>query len=94
VHVFDPIRYPYSPKRAHTSETTIYQSLLASNSNLTVTHTPQNVVLIAPSPYGTDNSQIIDLLKDYRVSRERRSRKIRAITVFDEKNIVDKQLAE
>lgn len=94
VHVFDPIRYPYSPKRAYTPRTATYQSLLAFNGNLTITHTPQNVVLVAPSPYGTDNSLIIDLLKDPRASRGRRSCKMRAIAVFDEKNITDEQLAE
>jgi predicted TIM-barrel fold metal-dependent hydrolase len=94
VHVFEPAQYPYASTRAYTPETATYNQLLAFNSNLTITHTPQNLVLVQPSPYGTDNSLVIDLLKNHSTCSSKPQRELRAITVFNETQVTDEQLEE
>jgi predicted TIM-barrel fold metal-dependent hydrolase len=94
VHVFEPSQYPYASTRAYTPETAKYDQLLAFNSNLTTPHTPQNLVLVQPSPYGTDNSLIIDLLKYHSTHCPKPHRELRAIAVFNETQVSVDQLKE
>lgn len=94
VHVFEPTLFPYAPTRAYTPETATYNQLLAFNSNLTISQTPQNLVLVQPSPYGTDNSLILDLLRNHSKCAEKPRRKLRAINVFNESSVSDQQLKE
>ncbi|KAF2623196.1 hypothetical protein BU25DRAFT_350595 [Macroventuria anomochaeta] len=94
VHVFEPSKYPYALARAYTPEIATYEQLLAFNGNLTISHTPQNLVLVQPSPYGTDNSLIIDLLKNHSSCSIGGEGKLRAITVFNETQVSDDQLKE
>ncbi|KAL0258967.1 hypothetical protein SLS55_006472 [Diplodia seriata] len=91
VHVFDP-SYPYSPDRQYTPASALYDELLAFNDNLTVTDSPQNIVLVQPSPYGTDNSLILDLLRNHSYSQH--DSLLRAITVIDPENATDQELHE
>ncbi|KKY28164.1 putative transcriptional family amidohydrolase family protein [Diplodia seriata] len=91
VHVFDP-SYPYSPDRQYTPASALYDELLAFNDNLTVTDSPQNIVLVQPSPYGTDNSLILDLLRNHSYSQH--DSLLRAIAVIDPENVTDQELHE
>ncbi|OJD33312.1 transcriptional family amidohydrolase family protein [Diplodia corticola] len=91
VHVFDP-RYPYSPDRQYTPESALYDELLAFNDKLTVTNSTENIVLVQPSPYGTDNSLILDLLRNHSASQQ--DNLLRAISVIDPENVTDEELQE
>lgn len=96
VHVFDPTHYPYAESRSYSPETALYSSLLDFNTNLTATYEPQNFVLVQPSPYGTDNSLILNLLKSHKEKNcnAKNDRDLRAITVFDPDQTSDEQLAQ
>ncbi|KAB2576676.1 3-methylitaconate isomerase [Lasiodiplodia theobromae] len=91
VHVFDP-RYPYSPERQYTPVSALYDELLDFNSNLSVADLPGNIVLVQPSPYGSDNSLILDLLRNHSLTQQ--SNLLRAITVIDPDNVTDEELHE
>ena len=91
VHVFDPTNYPYAPSHAYSPVPAPYSTLLAFEGNLSVNAQPQNIVLVQPSPYGTDNSLILDLLEQHSSSNEKQ-RLMRGISVIDPKNITDAQL--
>lgn len=94
VHIFDPTNYPYAETRSYSPEAASYSALNAFNANLTSTHTPQHIVFVQPSPYGTDNSLIIDLLKNYTTEKcvGNDDRLLRAIAVFDPDQVSDEQL--
>ncbi|KAF2011983.1 hypothetical protein BU24DRAFT_412526 [Aaosphaeria arxii CBS 175.79] len=94
VHVFNPAEYPYSPSRAYTPDAALYESLLEFNGNLSRSHRPQNLVLVQPSVYGTDNGLIINLLKKHGRCGEAEQRKLRAIVVIDEHETDEGQLQE
>ena len=51
---------------------------------------PENIVIVQPSPYGTDNSLILNKLVEHQAERTRR--KVRAIAVIDPDNISDIEL--
>lgn len=94
VHVFEPADYPYSPLRAYSPEVATYEQLLRFNSNLTVSHSPQNIVLVQASPYGADNLLNLAILKNHSEWGHDAKRQLRAIAVFDESNMTDKTLRE
>jgi predicted TIM-barrel fold metal-dependent hydrolase len=59
VHVFgDPARYPFDPNRAHTPRTASVAQLQQHQKALSFSR----VVLVQPSPYGTDNRCMMDAL--------------------------------
>jgi len=59
VHVFGPAaRYPFSPDRAYTPPDASVEQLLALHASLGI----ERVVIVQPSPYGTDNSCTVDAL--------------------------------
>lgn len=89
--MFDP-RYPYSPERQYTPVSALYDELLDFNSNLSVTDLPGNIVLVQPSPYGSDNSLILDLLRNHSLSQQ--SNLLRAIAVIDPETVTDEELHE
>lgn len=62
VHVFDPAQYPYAPERAYSPAVATLDQLLEFSSNYTKDHLPSNIVLVQPSPYGTDNSLLLHSL--------------------------------
>jgi predicted TIM-barrel fold metal-dependent hydrolase len=93
VHVFDPANYPYAAERLYTPETAKFESLLAFNGNISMTQTPQNLVLVQPSPYGTDNSLVIDILREHARRNQTSGQKLRAIVVIEENEVTDEQLS-
>jgi predicted TIM-barrel fold metal-dependent hydrolase len=73
-HVFGPAaRYPFSPGRAYTPPDASVEQLVALHASLGI----ERVVIVQPSPYGTDNSCTLD------AARHLGSR-ARAVVVVDE----------
>lgn len=50
----------------------------------------ENIVIVQPSPYGTDNSLILDKLVELQAEKTRRE--VRAIAVINPDNITDSEL--
>lgn len=69
-----------------------YDELLEFSGNFSFTRTPQNIVFVQPSPYGTDNSLILDLLRNYSASTAEGL--LRAIAVIDPASVTDEELQE
>jgi predicted TIM-barrel fold metal-dependent hydrolase len=88
VHVFDPANYPYAPSHAYSPGVASYCSLLAFEGNLSADGNAQNIVLVQPSPYGTDNSLILHLLAKH----TKENREMRAIAVIDPERVTDVEL--
>ena len=61
VHVFDPGRFPFAASRTYTPESATAAQLLAMHRALHITR----VVIVQPSVYGTDNSCLLDAMKQY-----------------------------
>jgi predicted TIM-barrel fold metal-dependent hydrolase len=59
VHVFEPQRFPYQPRRAYTPPAASVTELLALHTTLGV----QRVVLVQPSVYGTDNACLLNAIE-------------------------------
>jgi predicted TIM-barrel fold metal-dependent hydrolase len=59
VHVFDPQRFPYQPRRAYTPPAASMTELLALHATLGV----ERVVLVQPSVYGTDNACLLNAIE-------------------------------
>jgi predicted TIM-barrel fold metal-dependent hydrolase len=61
VHAFDPHRFPFAASRTYTPESATAAQLLAMHRAVHVSR----VVIVQPSVYGTDNSCILDGIKQY-----------------------------
>src|SRR6516162_4315702 len=61
VHVFDPSRFPFAVSRTYTPESATAAQLLATHRALHISR----AVIVQPSVYGTDNSCILDAMKQY-----------------------------
>jgi predicted TIM-barrel fold metal-dependent hydrolase len=61
VHVFDPRRFPFTASRTYTPESATAAQLLAMHRSLHVSR----VVIVQPSVYATDNSCVLDAMKQY-----------------------------
>src|SRR6516162_970315 len=61
VHVFDPGRFPFAASRTYTPESATAAQLLAMHRALHI----DRAVIVQPSVYGTDNSCILDGMKQY-----------------------------
>ena len=59
VHVLDPARFPYSPRRALTPPPATVEDL----QNLLRDLHLKRVIVVQPGPYGTDNSCILDAVR-------------------------------
>jgi predicted TIM-barrel fold metal-dependent hydrolase len=59
VHVFDPARFPYTPKRGYTPPPARVEELLELQRTLHL----ERVVVVQPSVYGTDNACTLDALR-------------------------------
>ncbi len=82
VHVFGPgNRFPWSPTRVYTPGDASVVSLLAHQEALGLAR----VVIVHPSPYGTDNACSIDAL-------ERLGNRVRGVAVIDPAAITDAEL--
>jgi predicted TIM-barrel fold metal-dependent hydrolase len=61
VHVFDPGRFPFAASRTYTPESATAAQLSAMHRAVHITR----VVIVQPSVYGTDNSCVLDAMKQY-----------------------------
>jgi predicted TIM-barrel fold metal-dependent hydrolase len=78
-HVFGPAaRYPFSPDRAYTPPSASLEQLVSLHDSLGI----ERVVIVQPSPYGTDNACTLDAVR-------RLGRCARAVVVVDEKSDLD-----
>ncbi|KAJ6441612.1 tim barrel metal-dependent protein [Purpureocillium lavendulum] len=83
-HVIDPIRFPPVPNAAYQPGTyTVWQNSIFEHSIGC-----DQVVMVQPSIYGTDNRLLVDSLKAYGPARAR------GVVVFDVENTTTVQLAE
>jgi len=79
VHVFGPAsRYPFSPERAYTPPSASVEQLVSLHDSLGI----ERVVIVQPSPYGTDNACTLDAVR-------RLGRCARAVVVVDEASNLD-----
>jgi predicted TIM-barrel fold metal-dependent hydrolase len=90
VHVFNPTQYPYALSHAYSPVPALASVLLAFETSLSANAEPQNVVLVQPSPYGTDNSLIMDMLNDRIMSKK--NSQMRGIAVIDPDKLTDEEL--
>lgn len=90
VHLFDPANYPYAPSHAYSPVPALYSQLLAFEGSLAGSGQAENIILVQPSPYGTDNSLILDKLAELQSAKAQRE--VRAIAVIDPDNITDSEL--
>jgi predicted TIM-barrel fold metal-dependent hydrolase len=90
VHVFQPAEYPYTSSHAYSPVPASYSTLLDFERSLTANAKSQNIVLVQPSPYGTDNSLIMDLLAKHSPGKEKQE--MRAIAVIDPEMVSDEEL--
>ncbi|KAK0379877.1 hypothetical protein CLIM01_02743 [Colletotrichum limetticola] len=90
VHVFDASIGPFAPGRSYTPARAPAQQLVDFSSSLTRA-TPLNIVLVQPSPYGSDNTVLLGSMKSL---REGGSRIVRGIAVVDIEEISDANLME
>lgn len=58
-HIFDPVRFPYSPNRKYTPPPATVEDLRRFHAAIHVART----VLVQPSVYGTDNACLVDALR-------------------------------
>jgi predicted TIM-barrel fold metal-dependent hydrolase len=80
VHVFSPSTHPYASSRSYSPASASWSQLLEFNDSLG--ENPTNLVLVQPSPYGTDNTLILGLLRLHKEKHGQKS-KTRAILVLD-----------
>src|SRR6266404_6455933 len=73
VHIFDPVRFPYVPKRVYTPPQALIEDLLDLHKALRM----DRVVIVQPSVYGADNSCTLDAIR-------RLGLKARGIAVVDD----------
>ncbi|KAK1638443.1 hypothetical protein BDP81DRAFT_424983 [Colletotrichum phormii] len=90
VHVFDASIGPFAPGRSYTPAQATAAQLFKFSSSLSQAQ-PSNVVIVQPSPYGTDNSV---LLRSMETLREGGSRIVRGIAVVDIEHTSDANLQE
>ncbi len=79
VHVFGPAsRYPFSPGRLYTPPSASVEQIVSLHDSLGI----ERVVIVQPSPYGSDNSCTLDAVR-------RLGRCARAVVVVDEASNLD-----
>lgn len=75
VHTFDPQHFPYSPSRPYTPEPASVDELRSLHRALHI----GRVVVVQPTTYGTDNSGVLDAIKQL-------GARARGVAVIDEKS--------
>ncbi|RSH93586.1 hypothetical protein EHS25_007944 [Saitozyma podzolica] len=63
VHIFDPSGHPYAATRSYSPSAAVLSELLDFTSRFTRNGLPSTVVLVQPSPYGTDNRLLCQSLE-------------------------------
>lgn len=81
VHVFDPQRFPFTPKRSYTPGPASLENLLAFQNRIGMSR----VVLVQPSVYGADNACLLSALG-------RLGEKARGVAVIDPASTSDAEL--
>jgi 2-pyrone-4,6-dicarboxylate lactonase len=81
VHIFDPERFPYSPRRSYTPGPASVDDLLTFESRIGMSR----FVLVQPSPYGSDNACLSAALN-------RLANKARGVAVIDPDRTPDSEL--
>src|SRR5262245_44590372 len=82
VHVFEPRRFPFHPGRSYTPGRASLEELIAFEKRLG----SDRVVLVQPSPYGSDNAAMLDAL-------ERFGENARGVAVIDPGTVSEDDLA-
>jgi hypothetical protein len=88
VHVFDPSLGSYCSSRAYTPASAASSELLSFTESIAANHRPANLVVVQPSPYGTDNTVLIEILQQLR----NREFFVRGIAVVDVFKVSDSEL--
>ncbi|KAI9151509.1 amidohydrolase 2 [Paramyrothecium foliicola] len=91
VHVFDPSIGPYAKGRSYTPASATLDDLTRFERNLTQTRQLPNLVIVQPSPYGTDNRVLLRTLRTLTTSS---AQVIRGIAVVDLGTVTDNELQE
>lgn len=95
VHVFDPEKYQYSRSRVYSPCVAKFEQLTGFNQSITEDGQIGNIVLVQPSPYGANNSLILDLLKEQKAQNySKLGCRLRAIVVLDLENTSNEELVE
>src|SRR5688500_2090017 len=81
VHIFDPEHFPYSPRRSYTPGLASLAVLLALERRMGMSR----FVLVQPSPYGADNTCLLDALN-------RLGDKARSVAIIDPDRTPDAEL--
>lgn len=97
VHVFDRQLGPYDPHRAYTPDEAPLADLLVFSAGLSsnATQPAHNLVLVQPSPYGTDNRVLLAALSRLREAEKNHASTgvvARAIVVLDLARTSDAEL--
>jgi predicted TIM-barrel fold metal-dependent hydrolase len=91
VHVFDPNVGPYDGSRAYTPPDAPLKDLVDFSSKLNSSDSPLNLILVQPSPYGTDNHV---LLQSLRQLQKNPKIVVRGIAVVDVLQVTDVDLVQ
>lgn len=89
VHVFDSTMGPFAPGVAYTPAQAPLSDLLAFHQSLAEGGLPINLVLVQPSPYGTDNSVLVKSLQQVNIGGKSHAR---GIAVVDLASTTDDEL--
>ncbi|KAH7131141.1 hypothetical protein EDB81DRAFT_950518 [Dactylonectria macrodidyma] len=89
VHVFDSSVGPFAASRAYTPAQATLERLKSFSTGLSQDARPSHLVLVQPSPYGTDNHVLLHSLK---LLREQGYETARGIAVVDINTIRDDEL--
>lgn len=91
VHVFDSSIGPFTANRAYTPAEAPLSDLLKFSSSLTEDHSSTNLVIVQPSPYGSDNKVLLEVLQ--RLHRQGHTNS-RGIAVIDVEKTSDQDLQD
>jgi predicted TIM-barrel fold metal-dependent hydrolase len=86
VHIFDPVRFPYVPKRVYTPPQALIEDLLDLHKALRM----DRVVIVQPSVYGADNSCTLNAVRTLGV----RARGVAVIDKNTSRNEIDEMAAK
>lgn len=91
VHIFDSTIGPFAPDRDYTPAEAHLSDLLRFSRTLTRDKSSTNLVLVQPSPYGTDNTVLLEALRQLQGQSQLTAR---GIAVVDLENTNDEQLRD
>ncbi|KAK7207841.1 hypothetical protein BZA70DRAFT_27772 [Myxozyma melibiosi] len=83
VHIFAPSTHPYASTRSYSPLEAPLPALLAHSRSISATDSPTNLVLVQPSPYGRENSLLVEALASLNSDPALSSVRARGIAVVD-----------